>query len=317
MSQRLLDQLQSYDKNITDLIQHSYNPVSHETIKFFAFSRKELKYIVSTYRRDSNMLISSENRVMQNIIKNTKNEISKSILFSLETLKTDSFIFRVQAYVSKSKTYVRKMQKFNNEDIHEILKESNDWIISFQERKSEKRESYDDELSGEIRHWISEHQEDVKRAEFLELMLKLLQFKTTKISKKPSHGDYCYWNYFKGTDNKFYVFDWEFAKESDWDFIDPLTNVFVFWMDLYKQFKVGALSAVLTSPSTHLEEIVNREFERIMRLYEISKHDLYLFILFVYCRLYLRQETFSKELPLFEELSNFLAFTNKNIKKDV
>lgn len=316
MNQRLLDQLHSYDKSITDLIQHSYDPVHHETIQFFAFSNEELKYIVSTYRKDSKLRINIESRIMQEILENTKDEISESILFSFETLETGSFTFKVQAFVEKSSEYIQKMQAFRSEDIQEILHESNDWIIAFQGREDESKNNYDDELSKEIRQWINENQANLKRVELLEAMLKLLKINTTMVSKRPSHGDYCYWNYFKGKDDKLYIFDWEFAKQSDWHFLDPLTNIFVFWMDLYKQEKIGALSTIFVRPKSDLEVVISNEFQRIMKLCQINRQDIFLFILFVYCRLYLRQETFSQELPLFEEIMHFLAFANKNVTKE-
>lgn len=296
MISRIVEEINKKGQKVDGVIQHSYNPLVNDAVQFFVYSGNRISHIVSTYRNpvDSRKRLHDQNDLMGRILKRVQDTpLRENILFSTWLLDLPQGCFRIQEF--KKKKFYFQISKHNLKNLQQYLDLSCAWVIDFQKvtryaTKPVHHLAIRKKVRGDISNLkaVYSHQSDV-----LSLLIPIeskLDVINTPVTLSMHHGDYCYGNCFTDTEGIFRVFDWEFAKTSEWVFVDYVTNLIVTWLALRSRNLIGGALKAFFEPQNGNEEILSKKLHDCNKLYGFAISEIKFYLAYVYLRLFFRRE---------------------------
>lgn len=228
----LLNGLESIDSSVSGLVGRSDRPQGKDRFFFYAYSQGKLKYIISSQKDvvQGARKLEEESTVISSILSKIRDQqISKTILYPMKILKTDSSVFSVSRYTSPAWRF--RFSPCSEEKFLYLLEMSSTWILAFQKETS----NVDGEYGGKnhfYKRWCAWKQNNSKfiTKSIVSLVGNFMdKFSCMEVLPKSAcHGDYCYTNYFFDQDGVFRVYDWEFSSIVENVALDYLSNIIVF-----------------------------------------------------------------------------------------
>lgn len=256
------------------VVQHSYNPISNNSIQFYAYQKNNLKYIITTYRDDSKTKIESQNLIISKMLTNIKsNKVKESVVFSDWTIKNGNQYFRIQKYIPFKKLKLNKQSNFKI-----VLDKSIIWINEFQSETHFENNLNIIDLKVQIKEYFSTIKTTYsfinKLNELIEFLENKIHCLTTDMPLVNLHGDFFYGNYFLDLEDNFKVFDWEFANIKDWVVKDFFSNLIGF-------IELNNLFNSFFNPSSEKEIILSKILFNFQQYYDFKTGEIKFYLVYI------------------------------------